>query len=591
MSSESLSRQQFWKAIKIWIKNSHVVNRRLSGVSQMLHSKLFTSIVDITKNCEQLKYQTMATCEIKNVFASMYPIKENIIYLKETEFDKEFCEIIEKDSNDQSLIYFIVQKLLPRNCKYREAFRIILLDPNNNSATFISISEENDKLILSPNYPYSLVFASNRIQLQIPTKVLDDDPSAKWLNEKLLPRILKWASSDVVNNNGITDGSIILVSREEYNDLYQKLKIKYGVEIVKVWPESTDPSKFVFEDVAIATYLLLLWKDERLKSGNTNMQSFIDLGCGNGLLVYILSSEGHPGRGVDVRKRGIWDMYPNFVKLEVEPVTPSKECLYEGTDWIIGNHSDELTPWVPVIAARSSYNCRFFLLPCCAYEFDGKKYQRHDSSKSQYNEYLDYVKLICEKCGIHTEIDRLKIPSTKRICLVGSYRSYLEEEFKDQLKELHKFVEERCKSQCSTIIDNNCISDQNDHWASNFKPREALEKHENILNNNWNSGGCLPLHDIVKLVSTEQLKSLKSECGGLQTLLRNHHHIFEIISGNVKLRYPRTKSEALEKIASSNKKRKSNNNKSILTQKPCWFFQNHPNGCPLTENDCSFLHV
>lgn len=86
---------------------------------------------------------------------------------------------------------------------------------------------------------------------------------------------------------------------------------------IQIWPESTDPSKFVFEDVAIATYLLLLWKDERRKTGNTNKQSFIDLGCGNGLLVYILSSEGHPGRGVDVRKRGIWDMYPNFIKLEV----------------------------------------------------------------------------------------------------------------------------------------------------------------------------------------------------------------------------------------------------------------------------------
>jgi len=27
--------------------------------------------------------------------------------------------------------------------------------------------------------------------------------------------------------------------------------------------------------------------------------------------------------------------------------------LYPETDWLIGNHSDELTPWIPVIAARS----------------------------------------------------------------------------------------------------------------------------------------------------------------------------------------------------------------------------------------------
>lgn len=33
-------------------------------------------------------------------------------------------------------------------------------------------------------------------------------------------------------------------------------------------------------------------------------------------------------------------------------ITPSDETLFPGTDWLIGNHSDELTPWIPVIAAR-----------------------------------------------------------------------------------------------------------------------------------------------------------------------------------------------------------------------------------------------
>lgn len=32
--------------------------------------------------------------------------------------------------------------------------------------------------------------------------------------------------------------------------------------------------------------------------------------------------------------------------------TPSDRNLFSGYDWIIGNHSDELTPWIPVIAAR-----------------------------------------------------------------------------------------------------------------------------------------------------------------------------------------------------------------------------------------------
>lgn len=33
-------------------------------------------------------------------------------------------------------------------------------------------------------------------------------------------------------------------------------------------------------------------------------------------------------------------------------ITPGESCLFSGTDWLIGNHSDELTPWIPVLAAR-----------------------------------------------------------------------------------------------------------------------------------------------------------------------------------------------------------------------------------------------
>ena len=33
-------------------------------------------------------------------------------------------------------------------------------------------------------------------------------------------------------------------------------------------------------------------------------------------------------------------------------ITPSTESVYPESDWLIGNHSDELTPWIPVMAAR-----------------------------------------------------------------------------------------------------------------------------------------------------------------------------------------------------------------------------------------------
>lgn len=37
-------------------------------------------------------------------------------------------------------------------------------------------------------------------------------------------------------------------------------------------------------------------------------------------------------------------------------IIPGDSHLFPDTDWLIGNHSDELTPWIPVIAAR--YFCR-----------------------------------------------------------------------------------------------------------------------------------------------------------------------------------------------------------------------------------------
>jgi tRNASer (uridine44-2'-O)-methyltransferase len=150
------------------------------------------------------------------------------------------------------------------------------------------------------------------------------------------------------------------------------------------WTESTDPEKFVHEDVAIATYLILLWEEESEKP------TFIDLGCGNGLLVYILNREGYEGCGVDIRSRKIWDSYGN-IDLRVETVVPSSSSRFPSHTWLLGNHSDELTPWIPVMAALTSGRTKFFVLPCCPFKFNGK-FTRTKTQTSVYREYLDYVK-------------------------------------------------------------------------------------------------------------------------------------------------------------------------------------------------------
>lgn len=94
-------------------------------------------------------------------------------------------------------------------------------------------------------------------------------------------------------------------------------------------------------------------------------QTFVDLGCGNGLLTFLLVSEGYDGFGVDIADRKIWpalcknnidDMLRGKTLLSiqlsyifipfslVEALYPSK-ITYPTTEWLIGNHADELVPW------------------------------------------------------------------------------------------------------------------------------------------------------------------------------------------------------------------------------------------------------
>ena len=44
--------------------------------------------------------------------------------------------------------------------------------------------------------------------------------------------------------------------------------------------------------LSVCMWFQLLWEQERKETGEDRKQSFLDLGCGNGLLVHLLSMEG-----------------------------------------------------------------------------------------------------------------------------------------------------------------------------------------------------------------------------------------------------------------------------------------------------------
>jgi tRNASer (uridine44-2'-O)-methyltransferase len=81
----------------------------------------------------------------------------------------------------------------------------------------------------------------------------------------------------------------LLVPQPVLQDRYSQLRDKHARRLVEGWLESTDPKKHVFEDLGIAAFLIELWAT-MYKPGE--FPGFVDIGTGNGLLVYILNAEG-----------------------------------------------------------------------------------------------------------------------------------------------------------------------------------------------------------------------------------------------------------------------------------------------------------
>lgn len=272
-----------------------------------------------------------------------------------------------------------------------------------------------------------------------------------------------------------------VVPRVAFQNRYIELKKKYSGELVANWVESTDPKKHVFEDLAVAAFLIELWsthyKDQEFE--------FRDLGCGNGLLVHILILEGFKGQGIDARARKSWKTYPKAVQenlleqiiipgilLKLHPsvsnVAPyiagrlfevpefdkknpnavplikyySSENLLESpkvctthdfppNTFLIGNHLDELTCWMPLL------HFPFMVIPCCSHSLGGarvrfppRKAINLDNTKdtkqvqnvSTYGALVDHVEDLANRMGWEVQKEILRIPSTRNAAIIGLER-------------------------------------------------------------------------------------------------------------------------------------------------------------------------
>ncbi|XP_071315024.1 probable tRNA (uracil-O(2)-)-methyltransferase isoform X2 [Trachinotus anak] len=600
----------FWSAVDVWIQKPHVVNKRLCGVKE-------TGRRDADAEDLRLLLHDPASGLAHDVL-SFLSCKTSPAHAHE------------KDKPWSSTVRTFIPKVNSRGTSlHRE---VVLRDFGAQQVTFLPLEEDAEgQVSLKRSNIYQIQLRSQdcddwslELHVLTPDAWFSDGvayPKLQWLSSDLLPKLVRWATEC---KGSEFKSTLSLLPVEKYSLVYQQLKEKYKA-MVKVWPEVTDPEKFVYEDVAIATYLLVLWAEERAEKGLAARQSFVDLGCGNGLLVHILTNEGHPGKGIDVRRRKIWDTYGPQTVLEEKAIIPSESFLFPGADWLIGNHSDELTPWIPVIAARSSYSCRYFVLPCCFFDFCGK-YQRRQCKKSQYKEYIDFITEVSQVSGFNTEEDCLRIPSTKRVCLVGKSRNYqLPDEAEAERRRAH-YIQSRQTTPGVTVqwsdykddghrCHGNADSDgpHGSSWGAGFQPRDRVEMVRNCAalprdfvdgvvlqvakallgmtvddsrgsSGDWNRGGSLSVSEVAGLLEQETLQLLKKECGGLQTLLKNNHQVFRVEGGRVYIRDWRDR-----KSSRADTKRKPVAPGALKTR-PCWFHDHHPQGCPLQAEHCAFAH-
>lgn len=264
----------------------------------------------------------------------------------------------------------------------------------------------------------------------------------------------------------------VILPQAKVQNTYARLKAKYARSLSQAWVESTDPGKHVFEDLGIAAFLIELWAE--MYTDNA-FPGFVDIGCGNGLLVHILVEEGYSGWGFDARRRKSWSIWsakaqenlkemvviPSIIKKKqilsetsnnetqvANPVsklpeyTPKNPCtdqvstkeiqevgihdgIFPKETFIISNHADELTPWTPILASLSESS--FMMIPCCSHALSGAHFRAPPpkdpgASNSAYASLVAWVSNLAKECGWKVEKEMLRIPSTRNTALIGRHR-------------------------------------------------------------------------------------------------------------------------------------------------------------------------
>lgn len=201
-----------------------------------------------------------------------------------------------------------------------------------------------------------------------------------------------------------------VVPRHLTQHTYSRLKEQYAHDLYEKWIEKTEPANHVLDDLVVATFLIELWRSmygvvpaSETKDETRNFSQFpgfVDIACGNGVVVYVLLLEGYSGWGLDARRRETWSIFPKSVQERLKEKIYIPKPFMDVTDtggidvdihtgdfpphtFIISNRADEMTVWTSLMAALAcpASPLPFLAIPCCSHSLSGSSY-RYPAPKS-----------------------------------------------------------------------------------------------------------------------------------------------------------------------------------------------------------------
>lgn len=225
--------ENFQNAIFLYATKPHIVNRQLAGAEQVSIYKYPMALkAEISKIDGYIRTHPNASID-RNYIPTLFDaldLKEHLVEIDKSQLTSEVCA-------NESVI--ILNKLFAKNLKCHEnCAELVYIGARG--ASFLPLDRTS---ILSKSFSLEMfVENGNGGSGELTARISSDDNRStdsetkliNWIERTFLPKIQKWIESAAGGQNDQTMQSLALVNLQEYNELYNRLKMKYGMDMVKV---------------------------------------------------------------------------------------------------------------------------------------------------------------------------------------------------------------------------------------------------------------------------------------------------------------------------------------------------------------------